>query len=151
MGFIRSRRLVIMPVSPIPPAVAWKSGSAGVTVTSEPSARSMVKSWTCWEKVPSPVWFLPWMSSAESAAHGDEPGAGRDRDEPPCGHTDAQEVVNAHPGADIHDLTWLADLVQAERLQHGAAAVLRGVSVGASESASDHRVGGGDHSGRLPC
>ena len=56
----------MMPVSPIPPAVAQNSSglASGATRRTWPSAISRSKERTCRAKLPARWWFLPWMSAA---------------------------------------------------------------------------------------
>ncbi len=62
----RTVAAAMMPVSPMPPAVAQNSsGSApGVTRRSRPSASSRSKEGTCRAKLPATWWFLPCTSAA---------------------------------------------------------------------------------------
>jgi hypothetical protein len=74
------------------------------------------------------------------AADGHEPRAGRYRHEPPAGHDDVEQVVEAEarrrghragPVVDAHRVVgWL-------QTKHVAAAVLRGISVGAAQPTRD--------------
>lgn len=92
---------------------------------------------------------------ADGAADGDMAGRRGHRDEPAEREQRPQQAAQAHPGVADHrprDGVDRADPVQRGHVEHGAARVLRGVTMGAPQPPGDHparSASAHDHRGLL--
>ena len=130
------------PVRPIPPTVAQNSSgrTSGDVSTIDPSASSSRSRSTLEPNEPSTWWFLPWMSLAMAPPTVTKRVPGDTGTNRPRGTITRSSSSRLTPAGTVAVAAVRVDdgLVGVlAQPQHGAAAVLRGVAVGATQPAGD--------------
>ena len=152
IGISRSSSRVITPVRPMPPAVAWNSGSPGASRRSVAAGRRELDPLDVLGERAVAVVVLAVDVGREGAAERDEAGPGRDGHEPAVGHQQAHQAVQAEPGLGDHAPALAVERahgVHALGHEHAPAGVLGGVPVGPPQAARrDAAAVGGAQQGR---